>query len=545
LKKISILAVLLSVALCIGSLTACSKASSNDSGSKNGSSSNSEATNTDATEETGEMSNLNEVGFPIVNDTITMTVFGARDQNQADWDEVLVLDKYEKMTNVTMDYQEVPADGFDERKQLLFASNELPDIFLRSGLTASEIANYGVASGQIIPLDDLIEKYAPNLSAIYEEYPLLKKAATAPDGHLYTIPEIDISATGRMAFKQWINQEWLKAVGKEVPTTIEEFKDVLIAFRDEDPNGNGEKDEIPLGIREPGSIYQLGGSFGLQYQMRDTYNVDENGTLHNWIGDDTFKEYLMFMNELYSEKLLWQEYYTNDRPLWRSNLSNALFGAMYMPYSDVFLNVEEQFIGYDPLIGPNGDQLWSDAVSGLNTLGAFAISNTCENPEAAIRWVDYFFSEEGSIFFCYGEEGETYYIDDKGQARFNDEIMNSEEGFMTALGKINLVPGGGFPVVRTNKTDGTVATDLTKKIAADLAEFLPERVHAKPSIKTDDMERVNAIEQDLFTYRDEAVTKFILGEWGFDKWEEYTATLEQIGIRELETIYQSALDSQK
>ncbi|MGB8455965.1 MAG: extracellular solute-binding protein [Anaerocolumna sp.] len=441
--------------LCISSLGTCGKSASPGSdGNTAGTNTGKDASSTAGTNE-DTPSNLNDTGFPIVKEPVSMTVFGARDQNQADWDDVLVLQKYGEMSNINMDYQEVPADGFDERKQLLFASNELPDIFLRCSLTPTEIASYGVISNQLIPLDDLIEQYAPNLTAIYNQNPLLKQAVTAPDGHMYTIPGIDLSATGRMGYKQWINQMWLKAAGKDVPTTLDEFKDVLIAFRDEDPNGNGEKDEIPLGIREPSSIYQLAGSFGLQYQMRDTYNVDENGKLHNWICDDAFKDYITYMHDLYSEKLLWQDYYKNDRSLWRSNLSTALFGAMYMPYSDVFLNVEDQFIGYDPLVGPYGDQLWSDAYAGIDQAGAFAISSTCKNPEAAIRWVDYFFFDEGSLFFNYGIEGETYYMDDNGQPRFNDDILNAPEGFMTALGKINLVPGKGFPVLTSDKTDGT------------------------------------------------------------------------------------------
>lgn len=199
-------------------------------------------------------------------------------------------------------------------------------------------------------------------------------------------------------------------------------------------------------------------------------------------------------------------------------------------------------MGYDPLIGPNGDQLWADANTGV-TLGAFALSNTCSNPEAAIRWVDYFFSEEGGLFFSYGIEGETYTFDENGVPRFKDEILNAEEGFMTALGKINLVPGKGFPVLTTDLTDGTVASDHTKEVSAALAEFLPEKVYAKPAVSLEDTERVIAIEQDLVNYRDESVTKFIIGEWDFDKWEEYCATLEQIGIRELEEIYQRALDA--
>ena len=228
-------------------------------------------------------------GFPIVNEKITMTVYGCRDQNHAPWNEVLTLNKYEDLTNIHMDYQEVPADGFEENKQLLFASNELPDIFLKSDIKIDQIATYGVGSGQLMVLDDLIEKYAPNLSKIYEEYPQIKQAVTAADGHMYTIPAIDISATGSMGFKQWINKAWLDKLGKDIPTNLEEFKDVLIAFRDGDPNGNGQADEIPLGIREPDSIYPLAGSFGLQFQMKDTYNIDENGTVHNWLCDDAFK----------------------------------------------------------------------------------------------------------------------------------------------------------------------------------------------------------------------------------------------------------------
>ena len=192
---------------------------------------------------------LNMEGFPVVREPVTLTVYGQRDQNQADWDEVMVLKEYEKMTNVRMDYQEVPADGFQENLQLLFASNDLPDVFLRCWLTDNQIATYGVTSNQLMPLEDLIDTYAPNLTRVLEENPLMRQAITASDGHIYAIPQIDISATGRIDFKQWINKKWLDELKLDIPTNYEEFKEVLIAFRDGDPNGNGEKDEIPLGAR--------------------------------------------------------------------------------------------------------------------------------------------------------------------------------------------------------------------------------------------------------------------------------------------------------
>ncbi len=541
MKKLT--ALLLSGILTAGLLTGCGKSGTETTGGKEAVTKTAEA-QTQGNEESGE-SNLNLEGFPIVNDTITMTVYGARDQNQAPWKDVMVLNKYEEMTNIHMDYQEVPNDGFEENKQLLFASNELPDIFLRSALNSSQISTYGVGSGQLMVLDDLIEQYAPNLTKFYEENPLIKQAVTASDGHMYTIPAIDISATGRMGFKQWINQKWLDNLGLKMPTNLEEFKKVLIAFRDNDPNGNGQQDEIPLGIRDADSIYSLGGSFGLYHQMQDTYNIDENGTVHNWLCDDEFKDYLMYLNDLYKEGLLWQDYYKGDIPAWRSNLASEFYGAMYMPYSDVFKNCEESYTGYEPLLGPGGKQLWADANSGISAMGSFALSSTCSNPEAAMRWVDYFYGTEGELFFTYGIEGETYDLDSSNAPQFKDEILNSPDGFMTALGKINLVPGGGFPCLRTDSTDSVVASQRTKDAAAKLMNYLPEKVYAKPAVSMEDAERVTTIEQDLNNYRKEAVAKFIIGEWGFDKWEEYSSTLEKIGIRDLEEIYQRALDAAK
>lgn len=486
-------------------------------------------------------SNLNATGFPIVKEQITISAFGARDPNHAEWKDMLVYQEYEKMTNIKIDFQEVPSQGFDEKKNLVFASNELPDIFLRPLMKPEEIALYGVESKQLIPLDPYLEQYAPNINKLLNEYPESRKAITASDGHIYSIPVFNTSDTGKMAFKQWINKDWLAAVGMQAPTTTAELKEVLIAFRDKDPNKNGQKDEIPLGIREPSSIYALGGSFGLETQMADQYNIVD-GKVQNWLTSDNFKKYLEFLNDLYKEKLLWQDYYKNDRPAWRSNLANAQFGMMYMPYSDVFVNVEDQFTGLTPLKGPDGYQTWSDATTPHETLGAFSISNTCADPEAAMRWVDYFYSDEGSVFARYGIEGQTFTFDANGDPQIVPEILNDEKGFMTALGKINAVPGGTSPQLINNQTDGIVASPLTKEVAKLHLPCLPQKVYAKPPVSSENQDRVNTIVQDLNKYRDEAVTKFILGEWGFDKWEEYCKTLEQIGLRELETIYQDAFD---
>ena len=92
-----------------------------------------------------------------------------------------------------------------------------------------------------------------------------------------------------------------------------------------------------------------------------------------------------------------------------------------MPYSDVFVNVEDQMTVLLPVKGPyDGEVFWASSKTGVETGAfAFALSSTCKNPEAACRWVDYFYSPEGSLFFRYGIEGETYYFDENGYPQMN------------------------------------------------------------------------------------------------------------------------------
>ena len=101
----------------------------------------------------------------------------------------------------------------------------------------------------LIPLNDLIEEHTVNLKHWLEERPDIKKLITAPDGNIYGIPAIDESLSTQVAGVLGMNMTWLKNLGLEIPTTIDEFTEVLRAFKTQDPNKNGEADEIPLSFR--------------------------------------------------------------------------------------------------------------------------------------------------------------------------------------------------------------------------------------------------------------------------------------------------------
>lgn len=147
------------------------------------------------------------------------------------------------MDHIKVTWESVPDAGFDEKRNLMFASNDLPDFLMRARLSSQMEAKYAQA-GQLVKLDEYMD-YAPYLSAIMAADDSVKRGIAHPDGHFYALPQLN-STEGNLIQKYWINQTWLDKLGLPMPTTMDEFNDTLVALRDEDPNGNGQKDEIQL-----------------------------------------------------------------------------------------------------------------------------------------------------------------------------------------------------------------------------------------------------------------------------------------------------------
>jgi len=100
--------------------------------------------------------------------------------------------------------------------------------------------------GVLMPLNDLIEEQGKLFQKAAVEIPMMKKLSTAADGQIYSFPSGGGCFHCDPATRFWLNQVWLDKLGLEMPKTTEEFRQVLIAFKTQDPNGNGKADEIPL-----------------------------------------------------------------------------------------------------------------------------------------------------------------------------------------------------------------------------------------------------------------------------------------------------------
>ena len=166
-------------------------------------------------------------------------------------DETQLYLELEEQTGIDISWETYPQSAWPEKKSLLIASNDLPDAFFGNGvLTSDEVVKYG-SEGILIPLEDYItEENTPNLWKIFQEYPEYKSAITAPDGHIYSLMSFEDGYMVTTNNPIYINKAWLEAVGMDAPTTTEEFREVLKAFKEQDPNGNGQADEIPFSFTD-------------------------------------------------------------------------------------------------------------------------------------------------------------------------------------------------------------------------------------------------------------------------------------------------------
>src|SRR5699024_8838968 len=139
-----------------------------------------------------EVENFNETGFPIVNEPITLKMFAGKSaQNvNSDWNDILIWNEYEKKTKVHLDWvEQVQTESLEEKRNLALTGGDLPDVFYLASVPAIDIYKYG-QQNVFIELNDLIDQYAPNLSALMDEYPEIRKGVTFPDGKIYSIPSL-------------------------------------------------------------------------------------------------------------------------------------------------------------------------------------------------------------------------------------------------------------------------------------------------------------------------------------------------------------------
>lgn len=480
-------------------------------------------------------------------------------------------------TGIEFDWQAIPSEGAQEKINLMLASGEeLPDVFWNFGDGKSGNIVVQYADQDIfLPTEGLINEYMPNLKKILDDSENYWSEITAPDGHTYGFPYIEemygLVLTGGPLL---INKTWLDEVGKEVPTTVDEWVDCLKAFRDGgDLNGNGAADEIPMAtwfgatdtFGSYNMFYRFTGAFGCadSYCGGNAY-ADHlrliDGKVTFTAQDEAFRKTAEFFNMLYNEGLIWNGSFEADESAsYKSSLIKedvariGCFGT-WTDQEITNLDVHDEYVAIPRLQGEAGMTGFENNYSELQDSSNTAITTTCKFPHVIAKFVDYMVGDPAiSIQSNWGAEGYNYVKDDNGILRtpldeqgryvaqteytnFGEARVNSTtcRGSMIVLDEYyETVAGYAYDAVQlleNQKTNGK------EDIMAE-NDTIP-----RVMMTTDELSLLAQIQPTISDIVDRYINQWVTGGVTDDNWNAYLGELQSAGVEELVSIYQSAVD---
>ncbi len=482
--------------------------------------------------------------------TIFVTVNPTQCNN---YDDMYVFKSYEEKTGIHINWINTPKAASTEKVSLSLASGDLPDAYLKSGITNANLQLYG-NSGDFIDLKPLLADHAPNFMAYANEHPDALASITTPDGKIYALPATTEHPSTRIMYKWFYNQDFLNKLGIGQPQTFDEFIDYLYAVKNTDLNGNGLADEVPVSC----SVLEVFKTFG------SFFGCNNRGSVHSyeWDADpvtggvrhvktsDAWREMLTLLNQLYKDGVIDQECITYNDTLGVALATQNRLGLYAKTNLSRFTaELTENWTPIEYAIpGPGGEAVWSPIRSYLHSEGAFVITSKCKDPGTLLEWVDYFYSDEGCRFYFYGDIGTTCVQNEDGTFSFTPDIlaqMDAGKSYDEAIGSTTPLAGGNNPSRMAYPFFSGL--ELTEKamLAADvLYEISPEVVWPILNYTPDELDVVISTGVDIDTYCQSMSTKFMTGEEPLTdaNWNRYVATVQRMGLENYRAAVTAAIE---
>ncbi|MEK8129152.1 extracellular solute-binding protein [Paenibacillus filicis] len=342
---------------------------------------------------------------------------------RTDWE---IFKELEAKTGVKADFQVVSQEGLTEKRQIMIATNSVTD-FIQ--VTTQEGREHG-PDKVFLNLKDYLDK-APNLKAFYEKYPEAKAVATGADGGIYTVPVIEGDAEGKgFNFIWYSRKDLIDQYGLKAPNTLDEFYQFLKAFKEKDPNS------YPLISNTISGDTGLYTVFGRMFTgIQGYYNIDPTTDKYAFAPyHKGYKDALIFLNKLYTEKLLDPEYSLLTQAQWEERILKGKSLVTYFWKADLESITDKArkagTPGYEldaiPSIAADGIKNYQYSRPVVGAVGR-AISAKVKDKDRAVQFLDYLVGEEGSNYLSLGIEGKTYtkengqpvYMKEFGASPFN------------------------------------------------------------------------------------------------------------------------------
>lgn len=486
---------------------------------------------------------------------VTIDVMALADASvSVDYGNMAFWKMVEEETGVKVNWTVAKGDEFTQKKNLMFASGEYPDVIFGGGISTKEEESYGVEQQILIPLDEYVnEAWMPNYYGLLESRPNFQKQMVATDGHIYSISrawEIGYNSGGHF----FINKQWLDNLGLEVPKTVEELMEVLRAFKENDPNGNGQADEIPLELvlKDDAScaVTNLFGLFG-QLDVPGHLVLDKDQVVFS-AAQDGYRTALEWIHEAYADGLIDAESFSQDMSTYYAKIKGGNVGCFIgwrleaMAFS--FEGMEDQFVCMDPPRAEGADPVWYKTEAAA-MIGGAAITTANEHVEETIAWLDYLMNPDIAFQARQGILGVYQEMSDDGKF----VVKTSEDGSQFYTNEeINADcpgPGGLFfltsDVIKEKYTFSSFHLEkypYCEQYEPYLCEQSPDLI-SRGRLSQEDRDTSSRLKTDIDKFVDENTIRFISEGVTDSTWDNYLETLQSIGLEEYVSLSQKSYDA--
>ncbi len=446
-------------------------------------------------------------------------------------------------SGIKINFIQPPASGLAEQFNLICASEDMPDLVQYNWTVYPGGMGKAIEDGTVIDLNEH-KKQMPDLQKYLDEHPSTRAQVTTVDGKLPAAPFIRGDESLYTSNGVAIRKDWLEDLGLELPETIEEWETVLTAFKEK------------KGATAPLQINMTAFAKGYFTSGFDTiYNFYREGdTIKYGVLDPGFKDFLACMNDWYNKGLLNSSWSNINAATKDANILTGKTGAMDMSVGGgigkYMTNATEE--GYEltgalPVTSKKGTLAkFGNREAEITTIsqGWTAMTTSVKNIDAALELLNFGYTEEGSMVYNFGTEGESYNMVD-GYPQYTELITNNPDGYAMSsmLGQYCCSYSGG-PFVQDKRYMEQYGGRPQQREAWHNWEQSRMKDHSLPILAlyftNEEQTEYKKIAADTSTYADEVVQKIILGTLPIDAYDEMVVELKARGIERAIELQQNA-----
>jgi putative aldouronate transport system substrate-binding protein len=434
----------------------------------------------------------------------------------------------EEKTGVTLEVQ-TPSGKLSDTINLVVASNNMPDlIYMPNRASSNKFGQQGALVNVLEHLDVM-----PNLQTWMKKYPEEAKAAIAADGKMYMLPNQGFGETNRMI---WLYREDVfRKHGLTAPKTYDELYTVAKKLKEQYP------DSYPISMRFGQIPDEMYANLTANFHTGDNAYYDfESKSWKFGPTDENYKAMLGVWNKFYKDGLIPPDFLTIQTKQWQDMMSNgkSFITIDYISRVDFFNNAMKkdnpeyniQFMA--PPAGVAGMKQQNPYFHYLE--GGLTVASTSKNVKDIMRFMDFFYSEEGKTLASWGKEGEAHVVQN-GQKQFKPEYTDVTE----MRKQTGLQTSGTYTWLDFGAHLSLFSKDL-RSAYQEATKYDPPAMQPKPAFTEAENEVLSVTGQAIKKNRDENFAKFVLGNRSLSEWDKYVKEIEALGVPKLLDTYRAA-----